>query len=297
MKKTKTKVKKTVVKEVIENTDADNLATTESNPSPERIPVDSLAAARVNIERGSVLRELRHSVVQMMIYHQKNHGLSTDDAVSFATNPRPLQKTDEIIKQIEKTSLESLSWWQISILFGRDQQQAERIWKLLKQEARKEFLSGHRIASTNEGAEWQREPWKRAQFLAIRDGFFEQWKPNGAIELAMIDTMAQAHSEYLFWSEEVHRRSTTDIKIAYSQEEEQLYAEARGHWIPPRVGEKDAIEHAAQMMDRYNRLFLRTLRQLRDLRRYSTPVTINNPQQVNIAADGGQQVNAVKVES
>jgi len=48
-----------------------------------------------------------------------------------------------------------------------------------------------------------------------------------------------------------------------------------------------------QMMDRYNWLFLRTLRQLHDLRRYSTPVTINNPQQVNIAADGGQQLNMV----
>jgi hypothetical protein len=33
------------------------------------------------------------------------------------------------------------------------------------------------------------------------------------------------------------------------------------------------------------------LRQMRDLRRYSVPVTINNPKQVNIAADGGQQVN------
>jgi len=30
---------------------------------------------------------------------------------------------------------------------------------------------------------------------------------------------------------------------------------------------------------------------LPDLRRYSVPVTINNPQQVNIAAAGGQQVN------
>jgi hypothetical protein len=61
----------------------------------------------------------------------------------------------------------------------------------------------------------------------------------------------------------------------------------------PRVGEQNAIEHAMQIMDRYNRLFLRTLRQLRDLRRYSTPITINNPQQVNIAADGGQQLNTV----
>ena len=40
-----------------------------------------------------------------------------------------------------------------------------------------------------------------------------------------------------------------------------------------------------------NRMFLRTLRQMRDLRRYQMPVTINNPKQVNIAADGGQQVN------
>lgn len=38
-------------------------------------------------------------------------------------------------------------------------------------------------------------------------------------------------------------------------------------------------------------MFLRTLRQMRDLRRYQVPVTINNPKQVNIAADGGQQVN------
>ena len=33
---------------------------------------------------------------------------------------------------------------------------------------------------------------------------------------------------------------------------------------------------------------------LRDLRRYNVPVTINNPQQVNIAAAGGQQVNVSK---
>jgi len=52
------------------------------------------------------------------------------------------------------------------------------------------------------------------------------------------------------------------------------------------VWEQEAVEHAAQVADRYNRLFLRTLRQMRDLRRYQVPVTINNLQQVNIAAEG-----------
>ncbi len=47
--------------------------------------------------------------------------------------------------------------------------------------------------------------------------------------------------------------------------------------------------HTVKMTDRFNRIFMRTLRQLRDLRRYS--VTINNPKQVNIATDGGKQVN------
>lgn len=54
------------------------------------------------------------------------------------------------------------------------------------------------------------------------------------------------------------------------------------------------VNQGAEMADRFNRLFLRTLRQLRDLRRYNVPVMINNPQQVNIAADGGQQVNVQK---
>jgi len=91
-----------------------------------------------------------------------------------------------IAERIEKTPLESMGWWDIAILFGRDQQQAEQVWKLLKREARREFLSGHRVARVSETGDWQREPWNRARFLAIRDGFVEQWKPSGAIELAMI---------------------------------------------------------------------------------------------------------------
>ena len=36
---------------------------------------------------------------------------------------------------------------------------------------------------------------------------------------------------------------------------------------------------------------MRTLRQMRDLRRYAPAVTIAHAQQVNIAADGGRQIN------
>jgi hypothetical protein len=43
------------------------------------------------------------------------------------------------------------------------------------------------------------------------------------------------------------------------------------------------VEEAATMVDRWNRLFLRTLRQLRDLRRYTPSVVVGNVGQLNIA--------------
>ena len=86
------------------------------------------------------------------------------------------------------------------------------------------------------------------------------------------------------------------MKLSQELDEERYYKGATGNWIPPRVAEQNAIEHAMQMRDRYNRLFLRTLRQLRDFRRYSTPITINYPRQVNMAADGGKQVNVAETE-
>jgi hypothetical protein len=61
-----------------------------------------------------------------------------------------------------------------------------------------------------------------------------------------------------------------------------------GRWQPPRLSSNAAIEQAAAIADRFNRLVLRTLRQLRDLRRYTPAVTIQTAGQVNI---GTQQVN------
>jgi hypothetical protein len=65
----------------------------------------------------------------------------------------------------------------------------------------------------------------------------------------------------------------------------------QGNWDIPYQKEAEAIEQAAQLADRFRRAYQSQLRAMRDWRRYNVPVTINNPQQVNIAADGGQQVN------
>ena len=48
------------------------------------------------------------------------------------------------------------------------------------------------------------------------------------------------------------------------------------------------------MVDRFNRLFTRTLRSLRDLRRYSASVVVQNVGQLNL---GQAQVNITKAEA
>src|SRR5262249_18557153 len=54
-----------------------------------------------------------------------------------------------------------------------------------------------------------------------------------------------------------------------------------GKWGPPRQRDADAVDQAAAMMDRYNRIFLRTLRALCDMRRQSLPVIFQNGGPVN----------------
>ncbi len=63
-----------------------------------------------------------------------------------------------------------------------------------------------------------------------------------------------------------------------------------GYWTRPTISEAEALEQAVQMADRWNRIYMRTLIQVRDLRRYA-PVTINNANQVNITAESGNHVN------
>jgi hypothetical protein len=46
-----------------------------------------------------------------------------------------------------------------------------------------------------------------------------------------------------------------------------------------------------EMAERWNRMFLRTLRALRELRRYAPTITIQNAGQVNI---GSQQLNVAE---
>jgi hypothetical protein len=186
-------------------------------------------------------------------------------------------------QQLLDASPAQLEWRDLSYAEQLEPGSVFAVYDHIKQAARNDLESGERAADVVASAITR--PWIRARFLALRESFIADWKPTGSIELRLIEMMAQLYTEYEHWMELSVQR------VAFECQEERYQVEVKGKWRAVSVtGDADA-QQAAEMADRYNRLFLRTLRQLRDLRRYVVPVTINNPQQVNIAADGGQQVN------
>jgi hypothetical protein len=129
----------------------------------------------------------------------------------------------------------------------------------------------------------------------IREGFKNDWQPRGAVESGLVDMLAQTYVAWHYWLSRSFSIADNEATVSEQMAKTRRPYDDAGHWQPMRLSYADQLERMMQMADRFQRMYLRTLRQMRDLRRYSVPVTINNPVQVNIN-EGGQQVNAVKVE-
>jgi len=192
-----------------------------------------------------------------------------------------------VTEQAHSMPLSALRWEDFGAATDGDAESGLALWQEVKEEAREELRSGHRAASVLET--YYDQPMDRARFLVLRESLAEEWQPRGGIEWSLIDQMAQAYSEQERWTKTLAKRSREGAARDEEEVEQRNRKEERrwrsGTWIPPRQSEADAVETAAQMMDRFNRMYLRLLRQLRDLRRYAPPaVIVNQPGgQVNVA--------------
>jgi hypothetical protein len=198
-------------------------------------------------------------------------GLSREEALERVSEPRP-----EAREEVLTGPPDEVTWWQLERVAQEDGEAMLGAWDRITQAACDELSSGHRAAQAVV-PNWE-SPWKTAQFLAVRAAFMEEWGEVGGTERMLVDTLAHAYTSYLDWLDtltsytKLHRRKTIrDDK-----------------WGPPTVSDAQTVEQAAAMVDRFNRIMLRTLRALRDLRRYAPSVTIQQAGQVNL---GGQQLN------
>jgi hypothetical protein len=188
----------------------------------------------------------------------------------------------EGLDRIRNKQPRELTYNDLQTVVERDPEEALRMWGGMLDASHEYIASGAYAADfigSHDGL------WGRAHFHMIRHAFFEDWQPRGGIESAMIEMMAQS---FVLWNRWLNAATNIELNGFDTRREDERLKYA------PRPSDAEALNQALAMADRFNRMFMRTLRQMRDLRRYSAPVVINNPQQVNVAAEGGQQVNVQK---
>jgi hypothetical protein len=174
---------------------------------------------------------------------------------------------------------DQVSWYDLNRLAERGPDAAVGAWKRVRAAARDELTSGHRTA---QALEWQGRPWGRARFLAVRDSFRASTPPQSGFEAALMDTAAEAFSDYLEWSEHLHMQSSTEADT------ERNRLERDGYWSPPRLSMADAIDQSSRMAERVHTRFLRTVKALHEVRRLAATIYVGHAGQVNV---GSQQVN------
>jgi hypothetical protein len=187
-------------------------------------------------------------------------------------------------EELLRATPDSIGWHELGYAENQSPGASAEIWGRIRQAAHAELENGHRAADIVASA---LSPWVRAQFLALRESFIGDWQPKGSIEMRLIDQMAQIYTQYEFWMQMAVQRSAVECQLETS------HIKKKGKWVALTIDGNAEMEQAAMMADRFNRLFLRTVRALRDLRRYYPPVIVQNAGQVNV---GGQQVNITQAK-
>jgi len=219
-------------------------------------------------------------------YYKDRLGLSAEDAVArVEKNLARDAGDDDFLDELRVTPPKKVNWPRLLSAMQTDPEAAMEEWERIQSEARAQLERGHDAA----WAVHLRTPWQKAQFYAIRESFIEEWQPRGGVEQRLIDTLAQTYVAWQYWLDQLHGRALVQA------EKEERQQDRTARWKPPTLEEAEAEEQAAKMADRFHRMFMRTLRGLRDLRRYTPNITIQNSGQVNIAEN--QQVNTTSESS
>lgn len=295
----------------------------------DKVQVGALSARLYGIEAYSLVKEFRAAWYGRVEWLMRIEGgaLSVEEAVEKANREaqgegegaRKAQHALSLYRLLLNREPEHISWTCLSELHGCGPDLAEDIWLRMKRQAREEFESGHVAARIFETAPSLINPAKRAEYLAIRESFFEQWKPQGGLEIGMVENAVMSYTMQRIWLSKLTKMMETQPRMEsydyenwkaqheyqysrrdYANPDKKRYRRKTqkqwgpGDWDIPYVSEAEAIEQASHEADRWGRRFQACCRQLRDWRRYNVPIVIQNAEQVNVASEGGQQVNVQK---
>ncbi|HVG29295.1 MAG TPA: hypothetical protein VM864_06190 [Pyrinomonadaceae bacterium] len=244
----------------------------EAEPAHLIVYVDSLGVSM--LDRFSLVRVFREEWRNQVAYYRSEKGgnLPLDQAVERATHKVDEKGAAELFERVLTQSAEVTDFDDLHKMWMHSPEDAEFVWQQMKIEAQREFMTGHLAATVFEPVDWMRSAWKRAKFLGVRDTFIDEYEPEGGVEIALVDTMAQAYFLQLHWTEESVRRTNADPRRhSYEYEKWEQYKrsaakaqmwESSGYWEIPYASELECQEQAVKMADHFSRLFQRTVRAL-----------------------------------
>jgi hypothetical protein len=223
------------------------------------------------------IQEMAEAVASLVNFQMSQGELTREEA--------SMRNRDEVVNAVRSRALEGpvehISWDDLGTLAEADPAACEAAWQRVYDSAETEVLSGNAAARAMKHFGYR--PIDRAVFLTLRDHLISEWEPRPGSELQIIDMMAQTLTLHGMW---LSRHSGQSI-LGFERSRES------GQMLPPRVHEADALEQSAMMVERYQKMYLRLVRTLKELRKGSPPVVVQNAEQVNV---GQQQVNVGKIE-
>jgi hypothetical protein len=224
-------------------------------------------------DAATVAAEMAAAYRGLVEYFRREYQLPPQEALGRAD----AFASPEYVATVLARPPQQASWTELQALAERDPTLAQRRWEQIKQAAREELRGKVRAGKALEG--FGSDPRERAQFLALCEELADGWQPRNGVERQLLEMMAQAQTAMLAWLTRLSQWSSQPAKKDRGED---------AGWKPPRVSEAEAIEQAAGMVERFQRLFSRALRALTELRRRPLAVVVQGAGQVNI---GQQQVN------
>jgi hypothetical protein len=195
--------------------------------APVKVAVDSLEA---NVGYGSLLAQLKDAVIKRIAFFRSKEGgrLTWEEAQAKATDYCENQEeVEKLYSELMARPVSDIRFIDLAKMWNINPSFSEYLWEGIKNNARDEFESGHLAANNTLPGLDLRRAWRVASYLGLRESFAAEWKPQGGIQLGLIDMLAQSFLQYQHWVEESVRRSKTKVRMhteGYIQWQERFHA-------------------------------------------------------------------------
>lgn len=195
------------------------------------------------------------------------------------------ERAKELMDRCDWAHLSKIEWANIK---------TQDEWNEAKKSSLKDYFSGSFLVESIGGAKNNR-PALVAVLLQLRLGWIEEYELTTIPELIVLDFALLSYYHYLRVNDVIGNLEWVVNLEFFEQENPKVKYDK--HYSPKEFSSEEHVKKMTDALlpslDRFNKMFLRNLKALRDLKRSNMVLNIGNVNQLNI---GEKQINIGKAE-